>query len=202
MCGRFSLMVQLSDLQLEFGLKVIPSSYTPSDNISPGSNIPVITNQNPDTLDYFYWGLVPSWAKDISIARNTFNARAETLSEKPSFKNAFKRRRCIIPATGYYEWKKTEMGKIPYLFTIKELSIISFAGLWEYWMDAKGNEIYSTTIITCPPNEYAAAFHDRMPVILKRDQRKILLGESSESELRSLLEPIHSDELKATPADL
>ena len=202
MCGRFSLMIQLKDLQLEFDLEHIPTEFEPKSNIAPGSGVAVITNLHPNNLDFFYWGLIPSWAKDISIARKTFNARSETINEKPSFKNAFRRRRCLIPSTGYYEWKKTGAGKVPYLFSLREESIFSFAGLWEYWMDPTGNEVYSTTIITCPANEFAAEYHDRMPVILDRSTRNSWLEDRPLNELQNMLIPYPADGMQAVVAEI
>jgi putative SOS response-associated peptidase YedK len=117
-----------------------------------------------------HWGLIPSWAKDTSIGSRMINARSETVAEKPSYRGAFKKRRCLVVADGFYEWKKTEDGKQPYYLRLKEGSPFGFAGLWESWnmdRDEGGEELKSATIITTEPNELAAEVHNRMPVIVR-----------------------------------
>ena len=148
------------------GLEEVPGEWVPNENISPGEGVAVVTDALKRKVDFYKWGLVPSWAKDISIGNKMINARAETLLEKPSFRNAFNRRRCLIPASGFYEWKQEGNKKQPYLFELVDQKAFSFAGLWEYWHDPQGNELYTCTIITTEPNELVAEYHNRMPVIL------------------------------------
>jgi putative SOS response-associated peptidase YedK len=162
-------MYDPEELKDMLGLADVPAGLVPNENISPGQGVGVITNAMDRKIEVFRWGLVPSWAKDPSIGYRMFNARAETLSEKPSFRNAFARRRCLIPAGGFYEWREEEGRKQPYLFQLQNRKAFTFAGLWEYWQDDQGSEILSCTIITTTPNDLLASYHDRMPVILDAD---------------------------------
>jgi putative SOS response-associated peptidase YedK len=148
------------------------------------------------------WGLVPFWAKDISIGYKLINARSETLSEKPSFKNAFKNRRCLILADGFYEWQKPAAKgapKAPFRFTLKDEKPFAFAGLWESWYSPENEEIQSCTIITCEPNPLLAQIHNRMPVILDRNNCWEWLSDKPESELAGLMKPYPADEMKGYP---
>ena len=169
----------------------------PNYNVSPSFVMPVITKNSPKKIQFMKWGLIPSWAKDPSIGNKLINARAESILEKPSFKNSFKNKRCLVPATGFYEWKKDENTKIPYYFKPKDDSIFSFAGLYDVWVDAEGKEILSYTIITTEPNELMRPIHNRMPVILRiEDEDKWLYLNSKYSELIDLLKPSESETLE------
>src|SRR5690606_10699784 len=134
-----------------------------------------ITNENPQELTYHRWGLIPSWAKDVSIGNKLINARSETADEKPSFRSAFKRRRCLIPADGFFEWQKQDKNKVPMFIHMKDQSVFAFAGLWEVWHSPEGDEIRTATILTTEPNDLMANIHNRMPVILPRDAYEIWL---------------------------
>ncbi len=171
------------------GLAEVPSELAPNENISPGEGVPVVTNGLKRSVDIFRWGLVPGWAKDISIGNKLINARAETLIEKPSFRNAFIRRRCLIPASGFYEWRQEGSRKQPYLFQLAEEKMFTFAGLWEYWQDNQGNELYSCTIITTEPNELLADYHNRMPVIFDSSTCWQWLEDKPVAELQTMLSP-------------
>jgi putative SOS response-associated peptidase YedK len=140
----------------------------------------------------FRWGLIPSWAKDVSVGYKMINARAETIEEKPSFRVAFQRRRCLIPADGFYEWKIEDGHKYPYLFTLKDRKPFTFAGLWETWRSQEGGEINSCTIITTEPNSLVAQYHNRMPVILGYENRWRWLEERTKEELKAMLIPCQS----------
>ncbi len=171
MCGRFTNNAKPEQIKKEFkvGAKN-PNLFQPRFNIAPAQRIDVVLeSENERILSQLKWGLVPSWSKDTSISKGLINARAETLSEKPSFREAFKSRRCIIPASGFYEWQKKETGaKQPFYFYLKEKEVFGFAGLWEQWLDKQTGELLETcTIITTEANEVLKPVHERMPVILK-----------------------------------
>jgi len=169
----------------------------PNYNVSPSFVMPVITKKSPKKIQFMKWGLIPSWAKDPSIGNKMINARAESILEKPSFRNSFKNKRCLVPATGFYEWKKDENIKIPYYFKPKDDSIFSFAGLYDLWVDAEGKEILSYTIITTEANEIMKPIHNRMPIILqKMDEDKWLDLSSKDLELIDLLKPSESETLE------
>jgi putative SOS response-associated peptidase YedK len=145
------------------------------------------------------WGLIPSWAKDQSIAAYTSNARAETLLEKPSFRTAFRSRRCLIPADGFYEWSKKGKEKVPYFIKLKSDDPIVFAGLWDRWKDPAGRVIESCTIVTTTPNELVGEFHHRMAAILRPESFSLWLdpGFTRAEELLDLLAPYPADEMEA-----
>lgn len=201
MCGRFTLFLDAETLQEVFGVSEIPADYTPRYNIAPSQPVGVITNLHPQRMEWMRWGLIPSWAKDPAIGERMINARAETLTEKPSFRTAFARRRCIIPATGFYEWKSVGEGqkRIPYFIGLREHAPFAFAGLWEVWLNEKGEEVHSCAIITCPANALVAELHDRMPVILDLQTIPNWLHETSAARLKTLLVPFEADRMVAYP---
>jgi len=169
MCGRFTLTVSPEELQAAFPNFHIPVDLPPSYNIAPSQPIPVIPNDGVNRLDFYQWGLIPSWTKVENLGKFSFiNARSETAAEKPSFKNSFKRRRCLILADGFYEWSKSTSGKgkAPYYFTMKDQKPFAFAGLWEIWNSPEGDPLKSACILTTTPNELVKPIHNRMPVIL------------------------------------
>lgn len=186
-------MLQVDDLREQLGLGELPVEFSSSRNISPGQFIPVVTDAASRQVALFKWGLIPGWAKDPKIGYRMFNARAETLAEKPSFRVPFMRRRCLIPADGFYEWKMVDGKKHPFLFSLKEGKAFTFAGLWETWRDSNGDELRSCTIITTEPNEVLMQYHDRMPVILTAENRWNWLEESQPDVLQSLLKPLGAD---------
>lgn len=189
MCGRFSIMYDPAELEEMLGLEDVPVDLVPNVNVSPGDGIGVVIDGQKRNLEIFKWGLVPGWAKDPSIGNKMINARAETLIEKPSFRNAFARRRCLIPAGGFYEWRQEGGRKQPYLFQLKTQRPFTFAGLWEHWQDAHGNELYTCTIITTSPNDLLAEYHERMPVILDAENCWKWLEDKPLLELQKLLLP-------------
>ncbi|MDX9790909.1 MAG: SOS response-associated peptidase, partial [Candidatus Kapabacteria bacterium] len=152
-------------------------------------------------LDRAKWGLIPSWAKDISISNKFFYARSETIHEKPSFKKSFEKRRCLIPATEFFEWKKDGNSKQPYSISMKDDSIFCFGGIWD--ICRKGDEtIYSTTIITTLPNLLVADIHDRMPVIIRPDMYETWIGKDTDQEMTfKLMKPFDESFMKAVPVD-
>ena len=172
----------------------------------------VVANTLPDTgqdpevnlIDFFHWGLIPSWAKDPKIGNRMINARSETLAEKPSFRSAYKRRRCLVLADGYYEWQKIpgEKTKQPVYIRLKSQKPFAFAGLWEVWKGEGMDEpLRSCTIITCPPNAVLAEIHHRMPVILPADAYAAWLAPDDQSSevLQPLLVPYADEEMEAYP---
>lgn len=171
MCGRFTNNAKPEQIEKEFKVgRVNPKLFAPRYNIAPTQMIPAVLEQDGQRIvENLKWGLVPHWSKDDSFASKLINARAETLSEKPSFRDAFKSHRCIIPATGFYEWDKKPSGaKQPFYFYLKDKDVFGFAGLWSEWTDKKTGELRETcTIITTEANKVLEPVHDRMPVILK-----------------------------------
>ena len=173
MCGRFELNISKDKLIQKFGVDTWQlDNYKPRYNIPPTTNIPIIRNKdNSRTIEYAHWGLIPSWAKDRKIGYKTFNARSETLAEKPSFRTAYKKRRCLIPASGYYEWKKLDVkNKQPYWIGRKDKEPFLMAGLYEDWTDTEtGKLVESCTIITRDAYPKLRDIHSRMPVILPNE---------------------------------
>lgn len=201
MCGRFTLMLDAEDLQSEFGLEEIPAEYAPRYNIAPTQPVAVITSGNERRLEFMSWGLVPSWAKDPAIGSKMINARSETVQEKPSFRNAFNRRRCIIPADGFYEWKRSP-GKgpsTPYFFYARDRKPFAFAGLWELWHSPLGDDLLSCTILTTNANSLVSNIHDRMPVILRGGAVENWLGPGSPAAWQALLQPFPAEQMSAHP---
>ncbi len=176
MCGRFALKAPPAKLIQVFELDECVD-FLPHPNIAPGTDIPVIrfSPEGKRVLHLLRWGLVPHWAKDASIGAKLHNARGETLSEKPSFREAFKKRRCLIPADGFYEWKTEGKTKQPYCFSLKSKETMALAGLWESWRAPDGSILRSVTIITMEANEMMRPIHHRMPMILgSKDWREWL----------------------------
>lgn len=186
MCGRFTNKAKPEQIKKEFKIgNKNPNLYQPRYNIAPSQMIEVVFEpENERILSPLKWGLVPHWAKDAEIGNRMINARAETLTEKPSFREAFKSRRCIIPASGFYEWQKKSTGaKQPFYFYLKDKEVFGFAGLWEEWIDKQTGEALETcTIITTEANEVLKPVHDRMPVILKAEVYDDWLDEKMKDE--------------------
>jgi putative SOS response-associated peptidase YedK len=175
----------------------------PRYNIAPSQPVAVVPNDGLLKLDYYVWGLIPSWAKDPSIGSRMINARGETLAEKPSFRAAFRRRRCLILADGFYEWQQTPGGKTktPMYIRLKSGEPFAFAGLWESWNSPDGSQVLSCAIITTEPNPLMAKIHNRMPVILPQAAHMPWLhsGEADTKALSALLKPYPAEEMVAYP---
>ncbi len=201
MCGRFVSKAEKAKIEKEFKVKIGDDKLAaPRYNIAPTQMIDAIAEiENAREILSFKWGLIPSWAKDDSIGSKLINARAETLREKPSFRDAFRSRRCIIPASGFYEWQKTSTGpKQPFYFYLKEKEVFGFAGLWEEWLDKQTGEMTETcTIITTEANEVLKPVHDRMPVILKNSDYDFWLDKKVKdtNKLQNLLVPFPAEEM-------
>lgn len=197
MCGRYSLFQPLDSLAIILELEAPDFELPPRYNAAPSQQLPIITDEDPTHLHLHRWGLIPSWAKDPKIGHKLINARSETAPEKPSFRSAFKRRRCLVPINGFYEWQKTPHGKVPQHITHAEEEVMTLAGLWEVWHDAEEKEWRSFTILTTSPNEIMAPIHDRMPVILAPEDRKTWLDPDADPEdLLLLMRPCPSEWLK------
>ena len=170
MCGRFNLTTPTEGLRALFGFDEMPN-LPPRYNIAPTQDVAVVRLAGAERRPAFAllrWGLIPAWAKDVSIGSRMINARAETVAEKPAFRNAFRRRRCLIPADGFYEWEKRPDGaKQPWRITLESGAPFAFAGLWEHWSGADGSEVESCAIVTAAAADSVARIHERMPVILE-----------------------------------
>lgn len=166
MCGRYTLASGPERVRQRFGVAEVPREWTARYNIAPSQDVPVIANLPERRVEMFRWGLLPSWAKDPALGNRMINARAETLREKPSFRAAFARRRCLILADGFYEWKKVGAGKVSMYVRLASGEPFAFAGLWESWQPREGEPVRSCTVITTEANAVVAPIHDRMPVIL------------------------------------
>jgi len=203
MCGRFTLTADPDELRQAFSWLNIPDGLTPRYNVAPSQPVAVVPNDGKNQLDFYTWGLIPSWAKDPSIGDRMINARAETLAEKPSFRSAFRRRRCLIPADGFYEWRQVpgSKTKTPMYIQLKSGNPFAFAGLWERWDSKDGSTILSCTIITTQPNELMEPIHNRMPVILPEEAYKLWLdpGEPDQRQLAALLKSYPASEMAAYP---
>ena len=200
MCGRYTLRISVDSLVEAFEIEEYPPSLKPSYNIAPTQEVAAVVEEDEKRkLEMLSWGLIPSWAKDPAIGNKMINARAETVSEKPSFRSAFKKRRCLILADGFYEWQKTDDGKQPYHIKMQDDSPFAFAGLWETWQN--GEEIRSCTIITTDANDLMNEIHHRMPVILPPEDYGMWLDlDFDEKEaLTSLLKPYPADAMEAYP---
>jgi len=198
MCGRFVLVSDLADIEEKFDIHKGSYDFKPNWNVSPGQYIPaVIHREGQNVLVPFLWGLIPSWAKDPSIGQKMINARAETIHEKPSFRNAFKNRRCLIVADGFYEWKTEGRKKIPLYFYLKSGEPFGMAGLYETWTSPDNTQINTCTIITTDSNQLIKPVHDRMPVIVTRDQEQIWISDETDDKsiLFSVLKPYPAEEM-------
>jgi putative SOS response-associated peptidase YedK len=170
MCGRFRL-TRASKLAERFAIEP-EDDWVPHYNVAPTQDIPVIRQHTEEPKRFgsqMRWGLIPYWAKDASIGFKMINARADTVATKPAFRDSLKKRRCLIPADGFYEWKKDGKSKTPFCFTMADDSLFAFAGLWDSWRNSEGQRIETCSIITTTPNALCADVHDRMPVILPDD---------------------------------
>lgn len=202
MCGRFTLILPPESLAEIFGLAELPR-IEPRYNIAPSQQVAVVRQNIGGNryLSEMKWGLIPSWSKDQPIGNHLINARAETLEEKVSFRNAFRHRRCLIPADGFFEWKTEEKRKIPYYIKRTDGSPFAVAGLWDSWKTPEGTMIESCTIITINPNSLVKDYHDRMPVILSRDEYGMWLDRNitGTKQLTTLFQPYPSELLEAYP---
>lgn len=203
MCGRFTLLIPGEELAEHFGLASTPEMI-PRYNIAPTQPVAIVRHnmdRNRRELVHVHWGLIPFWAKDPSIGSRMINARSETVAEKPAFRAAYKYRRCIVPASGFYEWQKQNGHKQPHYIHDPEGAPLALAGLWEHWQSADGSELESCTILTTKPNQMMRALHNRMPVILEPADYEIWLQSdgTNQDELQHLLRAADEERLQAYP---
>lgn len=202
MCGRFTLTVSPDELQQAFPHFHIPNDLPPSYNIAPSQPIPTLTGED-DRLDFHRWGLVPSWADEKFLTYNLINARGETAAEKPSFRNSFRHRRCLIPADGFYEWKQTgkDSPKRPYYIHKRDQSPFALGGLWEIWQPPDGSQLRSACIITTPPNTLVEPIHNRMPLILDPEDYAGWLDPEVQDpdKIQPWIKPYAGNDLEAYP---
>lgn len=205
MCGRY---VTLSDLTWEhyaallvLATRMPPSNFQPRYNAAPTQYLPVARLRNDETREiaFLKWGLVPSWAKDPKDAVKAINARAETISVKPTFRSAFSKRRCLVLADGFYEWAGTGSQKQPYYIRFNGSAPLAFAGLWDSWRSGQDDPLETFTIITTEANSTMAAIHDRQPVMLAADQWNAWLSAPNESEAKKMLHPCASEAMEMWP---
>lgn len=196
MCARYTVKSTDVELQKELGFSVVP--HAPRYNLAPTQAAPIVLDSAPHQLTIAQWGLIPSWAKEASIASKLINARAESLSEKPAFKDAYAHRRCLVVADGFYEWRHAGRTSQPMYITLGSKRPFTMAGLWETWRAHAELTVVTFTIITTAANPFMAGLHDRMPVIIDREQRAQWLGHATTGEqLQALLQPWHGESLAA-----
>lgn len=175
MCGRYTLSAgheALARVFLAEFAEELQTSWKPRYNISPGSGIVAVLEDRDKggrKADVFHWGLVPSWAKDANIGYKLTNARAETIRDKPSYRDAYRYRRCLVPANGFYEWDRSVFPRQPYFFKPTDSEFMAMAGIWEHWLHPSGSEILSVSLITTSANDLVGKIHHRMPVIVQQD---------------------------------
>lgn len=203
MCGRFTLFAEFNDIIERFNIEssLQEELYSPSYNIAPSHSVLSVINDGvKNRLGYLKWGLIPHWARDEKIGYKMINARAETLTEKTSYREAYMKRRCLIIADSFYEWQQYNGNKkVPMRIKLKSSELFAIAGLWEKWKSPIGNTIFSCTILTTTPNELIKDIHDRMPVILQPEEEKIWLDPSIKNPkaLDYLLKPLSNDLMDA-----
>jgi putative SOS response-associated peptidase YedK len=202
MCGRFTLTATFEQLIDRFDIEsfLLNEDYSPNYNVAPSQSvIAVLNNGSINKMGYLKWGLVPPWAKEPKIGYKMINARSETLAEKPSFRNAYRNKRCLIVADSFYEWKRHNQNKkTPMRIKLKSSDLFAMAGLWEKWTSPDGQSIFSCTVITTTANELVHDIHDRMPVILKPEDEEVWLNpKSSPNELNPLLKPLDRELMEA-----
>lgn len=204
MCGRFALYHDRAALTKHLYVRQVAVEFQPRYNIAPTQAVAAVLRppeRDEPVLDALQWGLVPFWAKDARIGSRMINARAETVAEKPAYRAAFKRRRCLLPASGYYEWKKQENGKTPHYVSMVDGRPFAMAGLWEEWNGPDGELLHTCTIITTEASQRIAPVHHRMPAILDdAAQRRWLEADPDDrSALQDLLAPYDGADLHFHP---
>jgi putative SOS response-associated peptidase YedK len=204
MCGRYRLSRRKQIIEEHFNTAPWDDDWSPRYNIAPTQPVPAI-RQHPKEpirqIALMQWGLIPNWSKSASIASSTINAKSETAATKPAFREPLKFRRCLIPADGFYESKRTGTAKQPFCFEINDGELFAFAGLWDGWKNSDGQWIKSCTILTTIPNAVTGTVHDRMPVILRPDDYDLWLdpGMQNVSGIAELLKPYDASEMRCYP---
>lgn len=204
MCGRYRLSRRKQIIEEYFGSATWDDDWSPRYNIAPTQQIPVVRQSPKEPIrqaSLMKWGLVPSWAKDASGVASMINARSETAPALPAFRDPFKYRRCLIPADGFYEWKRTGTSKQPFCFEVNDGEVFAFAGLWDGWRNAERLWIKTCSILTTTPNAVTSTIHDRMPVILHPDNYDLWLdpGMTNVAAVSELLKPYDPRLMRAYP---
>ncbi len=202
MCGRYSLGI--SNIKKRFGVLGKTPFYEAGYNISPSTINPVVVRNSPNRIVLMKWGLIPFWSKDPRIGFRMINARCEGIENKPAFRKPIRFQRCLVPTTGFYEWKRLDLEgaeeKIPFYIKLRNQEVFSFAGVYDVWRDAEGKEIFSYAIVTTGANEIMSDIHNRMPVILDEDSEQKYLDKASNlSDILLLLKPFDSGRMQAYP---
>ena len=204
MCGRYRLGRGRAAFVKVFGVDREDFEWSPRFNIAPTQQVPAVCQHATEPrrlLSSMRWGLVPYWAKDLSIGARMINARSETAATMPAFRDALKKHRCLLPADGFYEWQQLPKSRQPWCFQMSDGSVFAFAGLWDRWKAPDGKTIATCSIMTTAPNPLTADVHDRMPVILRPENYELWLdpGFSDLATLREMLQPFDADRMKGFP---
>ena len=199
MCGRYSLIADLGELAKRYEFDGDGLALKPAYNVAPTQDVLTVVGGETRRGGFMRWGLIPWWAKNASIGSRMINARAETVSEKPAFRDALRRRRCLVLADGFYEWQRTGSVRKPMRVVMRSGEPFAFAGLWSVWRDPDGNRIPSCAIITTTANDLLRPVHDRMPVVLPRELEELWLDRSIDDPgaLGSVLTPYLDDAMEA-----
>ncbi|MEW6733732.1 MAG: SOS response-associated peptidase [Acidobacteriota bacterium] len=203
MCGRYMLKATAKQLQERFGVEQLPFEFQSRYNIAPSQHNPVVVHDRDRHVELMSWGLVPSWSKDPKVKYSTINARVEGIETKPAYRKPLRSQRCLVPASGFYEWKVTgkakSAAKTPYFIHLKETDIFALAGLYDIWSAPDGKELKTYTIITTDANEMMRPLHERMPVILTKEAEAIWLDPAinEPAKLLPLLKPYTADLMEA-----
>ncbi len=200
MCGRFVRCSSIEEIADYFDIEQPSFEFEPSYNVAPTQDIVIINNRGVKQLVKCHWGFVPPWSKDLSVGYKMINARSETVADKPSFKSAFRKQRCLVIANGFYEWKKDKKTKVPVYVSLRSGKPVGFAGLYNVWISPDGEKICTCTILTTEANDILSSIHDRMPLIISRDKEDIWLNpELDDVELlKGFLRPYPSEEMVVT----
>ena len=199
MCGRFSISKEIDEIEDRFEIHIDPAMFSKTYNAAPSQTLPIITNTAPEQASFHKWGLIPHWAKDENIGNKLINARGETIAEKPSFRDAAEKRRCLVITDGFYEWQRSGGEKQPYRITLADESLFTFAGLWESWSAPNGRDVRTFTIITTEPNGLMKPIHKRMPVMLTPENERVWISDEPLEEVLHLLKPYDEKEMNAYP---
>jgi len=200
MCGRYTYTAEFDPVQVILPEDSKAVNLRPRYNIAPSQYCPIIPQRDPDHIYFYRWGLIPFWARDMSMGYKMINARAETLTEKNSFKGPLQHSRCLVLGDSFYEWKKLNGQKQPYRIMLESGKPFYFAGLTEKWKNPEGKEIYSFSIITTEPNETVAPLHNRMPVILKPEDVDVWMNPGSDiPDVLNTLKPYPDEQIIAYP---
>lgn len=197
MCGRYMITADGQQLAFRFGAEPPEAGVAARYNAAPTQQLPVIVNAEPTRIQLLTWGLVPAWARDQTGGTPLINARLETAATRPSFRAAWRQRRCLVLADGFYEWQRTARGKVPLRITLKSDEPFAFAGLWEEWRGAGEPGLRTFTILTTVPNDLMVPIHTRMPVILRPEQEAAWLDTEADRDWQHVLEPYPSELMTA-----